>query len=210
MEIIIRSTENQKKELIKKGFGKDVTIKWMNTTDAISGMKADAFFDFSFNDENFLANEFSDQPIVFANAVSCLSKEINKPNYIRLNAWNGFIERDIIELACNNAELKKAAERILNKLEWKFVWVADSYGFIEARIIIMIINEAYYALEDNVSTKQQIDIAMKLGTNYPYGPFEWSQKIGLRKILFLLKQLAKQNSRYTISSLLVQEIQQFN
>jgi 3-hydroxyacyl-CoA dehydrogenase len=45
----------------------------------------------------------------------------------------------------------------------------------------MIINEAYFALEDNVSTKAETDIAMKLGTNYPYGPFEWGQLIGLKK-----------------------------
>ena len=89
------------------------------------------------------------------------------------------------------------------------LWLADDYGFIAARIIAMIINEAYYALEENVSTKEQIDIAMKLGTNYPYGPFEWSEKIGLKNILSLLQKLSKQNNRYTISSLLVHESQQF-
>ena len=69
----------------------------------------------------------------------------------------------------------------------------------------MIINEAYYALEENVSTKQQIDIAMKLGTNYPYGPFEWGEKIGIEKIYLLLKKLSAQNKRYTISHSLEQE-----
>ena len=76
---------------------------------------------------------------------------------------------------------------------------ADDYGFIAARIIAMIINEAYYALEENVSTKEQIDIAMKLGTNYPYGPFEWSEKIGIEKIYLLLEKLSVQNKRYTIA-----------
>ena len=70
------------------------------------------------------------------------------------------------------------------------IWTPDDYGFIAARIIAMIINEAYYALQENVSTKQQIDIAMKLGTNYPYGPFEWSEKIGIEKIYLLLKKLS--------------------
>ena len=98
---------------------------------------------------------------------------------------------------------------VLNQLQWQFVWVGDDYGFIAARIISMIINEAYFALEENVSTKEQIDVAMKLGTNYPYGPFEWSKKIGLINILNLLQKLAQGDPRYTVCALLVHECQQF-
>ena len=46
---------------------------------------------------------------------------------------------------------------------------------------------------------------MKLGTNYPYGPFEWSKKIGLKKIYDLLTLLAKTNARYEPSPLLKKE-----
>ena len=70
----------------------------------------------------------------------------------------------------------------------------------------MIINEAYYTFEDDVSTKKEIDIAMKLGTNYPFGPFEWSEKIGLKNIYDLLLQLSKTDSRYTICQSLKKEI----
>ena len=42
----------------------------------------------------------------------------------------------------------------------------------------MIINEAFLALQEGVSTKEEINTAMKLGTNYPLGPFEWVEKIG--------------------------------
>ena len=45
----------------------------------------------------------------------------------------------------------------------------------------MIINEAYFTWEAGTSTKEEIDIAMKLGTGYPYGPFEWGEKIGLSR-----------------------------
>ena len=130
---------------------------------------------------------------------------INKPNYVRLNAWPGFLNRSITELACSDQSTKKNAVEIFNQLGWNFVWVKDDYGLIAARIIAMIINEAYYALEENVSTKKQIDIAMKLGTNYPFGPFEWSEKIGLNNILQLLNHLQKQGDRYAISSLLIKE-----
>jgi 3-hydroxybutyryl-CoA dehydrogenase len=60
----------------------------------------------------------------------------------------------------------------------------------------MIINEAFFALGENVSTKEEIDLAMKSGTNYPYGPFEWSEKIGVENILNLLKKLSEKEERY--------------
>ena len=69
----------------------------------------------------------------------------------------------------------------------------------------MIINEAYYTLQDKISTKAEIDIAMKLGTNYPHGPFEWSSLIGLKNIYELLTVLSKTDTRYTASDLLMKE-----
>ncbi|HEX5150651.1 MAG TPA: 3-hydroxyacyl-CoA dehydrogenase family protein [Parafilimonas sp.] len=209
MNIAIRATEDQKKELIEKGYGKNALLQWIGPGNKLSGIYADAIFDLTFNDAKPATNEFIDDKPVFAHAVNCIGREINKPNYIRINAWNGFLRRPVIELVCSNDEYKKKAEEILQDLEWQFVWVADDYGFIAARVIAMIINEAYYALEEKVSTKTQIDIAMKLGTNYPYGPFEWSKKIGLRNILFLLQRLSGLSRRYTISGSLVQESQQF-
>ncbi len=207
MHIAIRSTESQKKELLTKGFGNKVSVEWFEPYEKLTGTNADVYFDLTFNDNVPDTNEFIIDKPVFVHAVNCVCKEI-KPNYIRLNAWEGFLNRPVIEVAyCNT--FKKNVENVLNELEWPYAFVADDYGFIAARIIAMIINEAYYTLEENVSTKQQIDIAMKLGTNYPYGPFEWSEKIGLQNILILLKKLSQQNKRYTISSLLVHESQQF-
>ena len=49
-------------------------------------------------------NEFINDKPVFVHAVNCICKEINKPNYVRLNAWSGFLKRSIIELACCNNE----------------------------------------------------------------------------------------------------------
>ena len=71
-----------------------------------------------------------------------------------------------------------------------------------ARVICMIINEAFFALQEEVSTVNEIDLAMKLGTNYPYGPFEWQDKIGLQNIYQLLKSLSVKDKRYSASLLL--------
>ena len=44
-----------------------------------------------------------------------------------------------------------------------------------------------------------------LGTNYPFGPFEWSEKIGVHKIASLLLKLSETDSRYTACPLLLKE-----
>ena len=67
-----------------------------------------------------------------------------------------------------------------------------------------IINEAFFALEENVSTEEEIDTAIKLGTPYPFAPFEWGKKIGLHHIYSLLATLSRQQTRYSPSLLLKQ------
>ena len=69
----------------------------------------------------------------------------------------------------------------------------------------MICNEACYALGEGISTREEIDVAMKLGTNYPYGPFEWMEKIGSGRIKELLTELQRSESRYTIASALLNQ-----
>jgi len=70
----------------------------------------------------------------------------------------------------------------------------------------IIINEAFLTVEENVSVEKEIDTAMKLGTNYPYGPFEWGEKIGLNKVVYLLEVLEKEQNRYKPAGLLKNKI----
>ncbi|MDB5230342.1 MAG: 3-hydroxyacyl-CoA dehydrogenase PaaH, partial [Chitinophagaceae bacterium] len=85
-------------------------------------------------------------------------------------------------------------------------WAPDEPGMIAARVIAMVINEAYYGLADEISSKEDIDTAMKLGTNYPYGPFEWADKIGPGNVYYLLKKLEQQHPRYAPSPLMAKEL----
>lgn len=57
------------------------------------------------------------------------------------------------------------------------------------RILAMLINEAYDALYLNVASREDIDLAMKNGVNYPKGLLEWSEEIGLEKVLAVLQNL---------------------
>lgn len=125
-----------------------------------------------------------------------------------MNAWNGFLERPIAEIAAG--EHTDAVKPVMDKLDWPFTLVPDVPGMITARVIAMIINEAFFAWGDKVSSKADIDTAMKLGTNYPFGPFEWCEKIGTCKIHQLLSILSKEDERYTPAPALIDECSQLN
>lgn len=118
------------------------------------------------------------------------------PSFVRINGWNTLLKSPVVEAAANNEAIKNKAETIFHLFGKTVRWIPDVAGFITPRVISMMINEAYYALEEGVSTKEEINTAMKLGTNYPYGPFEWSEKIGTDKVKELLQNLSNQQSRY--------------
>jgi len=62
-------------------------------------------------------------------------------------------------------------------------------GEIAVRILAMIMNEAAHAVGEGVASVRDVDIAMKLGTNYPKGPLKWADEIGLDVVFHILKSL---------------------
>ncbi|MCI0573628.1 MAG: 3-hydroxybutyryl-CoA dehydrogenase [Myxococcaceae bacterium] len=67
----------------------------------------------------------------------------------------------------------------------------DYPGFIVNRILIPMINEAAYALMEGLGTAEDIDTAMKLGTNQPMGPLTLADFIGLDTVLYIAEVLHK-------------------
>jgi len=118
------------------------------------------------------------------------------------------LKRDIVELAAHGKSKTDIVNEIFSVLGWRHKMVSDIPGLISARVIAMVINEAYYTLQEQVSTKEEIDIAMKLGTNYPFGPFEWSSIIGLNNIYQLLTKMSERDLKYQPAELLRKESEQ--
>lgn len=67
--------------------------------------------------------------------------------------------------------------------------VDDTPGLVFPRILSLIVNEAAFALVEGVATAEDIDSAMKYGTNYPSGPLAWADEIGVDEILAVLQGL---------------------
>ncbi|MFR9798383.1 3-hydroxyacyl-CoA dehydrogenase [Streptomyces sp. MS06] len=67
--------------------------------------------------------------------------------------------------------------------------IGDVPGMIVARTVARIIDLAYDAVAKGVATEGDIDTAMRLGVNYPLGPFEWSRRLGREWAYALLDDL---------------------
>ncbi len=65
----------------------------------------------------------------------------------------------------------------------------DSPGFVSNRVLMPMINEAVFALYENVATRESIDGIMKLGMNHPMGPLTLADFIGLDVCLAILNVL---------------------
>ena len=186
-----------------------LSISWVTDLDSFKKFSPDAFIDLDFSAGNdrihFLKTLKS--PVII-NCVTETLQTIRAP-FVRINAWPGFFKREMIEACTLDDSLKEKIENIFSALNKKIKWLPDTVGFITPRIIAMIINEAYHALGDGVSTKEEIDTAMKLGTNYPYGPFEWAGLIGLKNIELLLNNLGTINQKYFPATALTNETKEW-
>ncbi|MCF4139349.1 3-hydroxyacyl-CoA dehydrogenase [Streptomyces sp. Tue 6430] len=56
--------------------------------------------------------------------------------------------------------------------------IGDVPGMIVARTVARIVDLAHDAVAKGVATEEDVDTAMRLGVNYPLGPFEWSRRLG--------------------------------
>jgi 3-hydroxybutyryl-CoA dehydrogenase len=208
MNIVVVANDDLKAELLQQGVKEPVNIEWIDDFRATSSTNADVCIDLLFmaNPEERL--EILKQlpvKLVIVNDVTGTTENL-PASFVRINGWPTFLKRRVIEAATGNEKNKIRTAEIFNCFNKKTEWTTDVPGFITARIVSMIINEAYFALDENISTKEEIDIAMKLGTNYPYGPFEWCNLIGIKNVYSLLKELSKSDTRYQPSDLLKHQV----
>jgi 3-hydroxybutyryl-CoA dehydrogenase len=199
--IVVITDELSIKELEAHPFAAGTEVRYSDQVEAIDG--ADVYIDLLFQNTTDRISKLKQlqSSLIVINAVLDDEKELPE-NFIRINGWPTFLKRPIIEASAADETLRSLADKLFYQLGRTVEWVPGVAGFISPRVISMIINEAYFTLNEKVSTKEEIDTAMKLGTNYPLGPFEWSEKIGLKNIYDLLIKLSVSNTRYSPSSLL--------
>jgi 3-hydroxybutyryl-CoA dehydrogenase len=115
---------------------------------------------------------------------------------------------EIIRGAQTSDATYEATRALATKLGKTTVVARDFPGFIVNRILIPMINEACFALQEGLGSAKDIDQAMKLGCNMPMGPLELADFIGLDTCLYIAEVLHKGlgDDKYRPSPLLRQTV----
>jgi 3-hydroxybutyryl-CoA dehydrogenase len=128
---------------------------------------------------------------------------------VGLGALPSLLQGTLIELATSSGTEKpsvNAAKEFAKAIGKNSSFVRDSVGLVLPRILCMLANEACFAMMEGVAARRDIDTAMKLGTNYPFGPIEWAENIGLRQVHAVMAALHHEfgEDRYRVAPLLRQ------
>ena len=97
--------------------------------------------------------------------------------------------------------IRQAAETLIRSLGKLPVWVSESPGLVLPRIVACLANEAAFAVAEGVAPPDALDLAMKLGANYPQGPLEWAATLTYGKVVAVLDHLVNEygEERYRVA-----------
>lgn len=196
------------------------SFSWVQDSEAHENFDVFVDLDFDNHTERVLKYESNSHTLFLLGAVKCnlelafrqnnRSLAIAQENGCRMTGINNlcsFIERNVLEYT--NPMQVETTQIITAALALGYPQtecVNSRVGLITPRVVCMIINEAYFTVQEGTANEKDIDQAMKLGTNYPMGPFEWCNKIGLADVYETLEALYQDthDERYKICSLLKQ------
>jgi 3-hydroxybutyryl-CoA dehydrogenase len=177
----------------------------------------DVFLDLDFDDNSYRLQDYitNTHTTFILGAVKCTLESaavgLNIPHDwkgIGINALPTFLERNTLECTNPYKLAGKSLKELADLLGYPNIEVVGSrVGLITPRVICMIINEAYYTVQEGTANREDINQAMRLGTNYPKGPFEWCDAMGLQNVYEVLEAMYNdtKDERYKICSLLKQE-----
>jgi 3-hydroxybutyryl-CoA dehydrogenase len=215
MKILARGEKIRTSELQQKLSAMDIewTIIDNQSFDQLNMSGFDVIFDLNFDEhQNALMHyaPLKGQVIVLSATKKSLAQATHEYGraidcvLVGMNALPTFISRSLAELSIFKQHEKEAVEALFARLQWDLKIVNDRVGFVTPRIILMIINEACYTVQEGTATMKDIDTSMKLGTNYPFGPFEWADKIGVKHVYETLEAVYQDthDERYKICPLL--------
>jgi len=113
---------------------------------------------------------------------------------VGLHFFNPIARMQLVEIVKGKQTSDETIEKcfmLIAKLNKVPVLVMDTPGFIVNRLLFVMINTACRMLDEGVAKVEDIDRAMKLGANYPMGPFELADLIGLDLCLEIIMNLHK-------------------
>ena len=129
---------------------------------------------------------------------------------IAMHFFNPVHKMPLVEIVRGLETSNETAETIREvaiKMGKETVVINEFPGFVTSRISALVGNEAFYMLQEGLGTPEEIDKAIKLGLNYPMGPFELVDLVGLDTRLNNLNYLhEKLGEKYRPAPLLEQYV----
>jgi len=163
------------------------------------------------------ASEYAPEECIIASNTSTISitqlAEFTKnpENFLGVHFFNPPVIMKLVEITkgfkTSDSTIKKVISFIQTLGKEPVLVEKDSAGFIVNRILMGALNEAANMLWEGIGTVESIDKAVKLGLNWPMGPFELMDFIGLDVVLAIAEVLQKEfGDKYTPSPVLKQMV----
>ena len=126
-------------------------------------------------------------------SITELAQHTDRPgNVIGMHFMNPVPVMKLVEVIrgreTSNDTVKRTVE-IVQELGKTAVEVNDAPGFVSNRVLMPMINEAIFCVQDGIATAEGVDQVMKLGMNHPLGPLALADLIGLDVCLAIMKVL---------------------
>ena len=143
-------------------------------------------------------DEILDEDIIIASNTSALSltelaAATSRPEkVVGIHFFNPVTVMQLVELINNiltSEETINKAHEFIDSIGKTAVELNESPGFLVNRLLIPMINEAIFLVEEDIATPDDIDTAMKLGANHPLGPLALADLIGLDVCLAIMETL---------------------
>ena len=127
-------------------------------------------------------------------SITEISKAVstNKARVIGMHFFNPPAAMKLVEIITGehtSQEVIKNCKEVAKKLDKNPVQAKDSPGFIVNRVLVPVLNEAIKLLDEGVASKEDIDLALTLGANFPVGPLTLADFVGLDVALASMRTL---------------------
>jgi 3-hydroxybutyryl-CoA dehydrogenase len=97
---------------------------------------------------------------------------------------------EIVDAESTSDDALELAQDVFESIGRSVVLVENSAGLFLGRTIGSVVNEAVTVVDSHIASAEDVDLAMRLGTNYPQGPLEWGREIGGDRIVRILQRVA--------------------
>jgi 3-hydroxybutyryl-CoA dehydrogenase len=129
-------------------------------------------------------------PIGWDLTTACVDLELDPARAVAVDVLFGMKgPRTLMVTPAIDPAMRDAAHSLLAADGQPVIVINDSPGFVAQRVVAMIVNIGCGVAQRAIATPADIDKATKLGLGYPFGPIEWGDRIGPKRVLFILERL---------------------